>query len=136
MDTMTKEQRSRLMARIKGKGTRPEKVVRSILRALGVRFRCNCPDLPGRPDVVVPSARLAVMVNGCFWHRHKACRAGRSEPKSNVEFWRAKFERNVRRDRRDVLALRRSGWRVATVWECWLRKPGDVARRLERMITV
>jgi len=135
MDTMTAEQRSWLMSRIRGKDTKPELVVRAIVRALGFRgLRCNCRGLPGTPDVVVPAARTAVMVNGCFWHRHKACRSGRNKPKSNAAFWRRKFERNVARDRRDARGLRRMGWRVVTVWECQLRRPEAVARRLDRML--
>lgn len=135
MDTMTVEQRSRLMSRIRGRDTKPELAVRAILRALGARgMRFNRKGLPGTPDVVVPSARLAVMVHGCFWHRHGSCKPGRNEPKSNRAFWRAKFERNVARDRRDARGLRKVGWRVAVVWECALRKPERVAARLGRLL--
>lgn len=135
MDTMTVEERSRLMSRIKGRGTKPELAVRAMVRAMGARdVRCNWKGLPGSPDVAVPSAKLAVMVHGCFWHRHEACRPGRSMPKSNEGFWKKKFERNVRRDRRDARRLRKAGWRVATVWECQLRRPERVAGRLGRML--
>jgi len=129
MDVMSKEKRSALMARIRGKDTKPEKAVRSILHGLGYRFRLHRRDLPGTPDVVLPRHKAVVMVNGCFWHRH-ACKAGSRTPKSNVDFWMSKFERNVERDVRVAAQLRELGWKVLTVWECEVRDADSLAERL------
>lgn len=128
MDVLTPEQRSRNMRAIKGRDTGPELIVRRLLHAMGFRFRLH-PNLPGRPDVVLSVRRVVVFVHGCFWHRHR-CRYGRVEPATRPDFWRAKFARNVERDRRAVRALRRDGWRVLVVWECQTR---DVERLRERL---
>jgi DNA mismatch endonuclease (patch repair protein) len=130
-DRITAAQRSALMAKIRGKDTRPEMAVRSLLHRAGFRFRLHAKDLPGRPDLVLPKHRAVVFVHGCFWHRHARCRDGRSMPASNRSYWVPKFERNLARDRRVKQALRRRGWRVITVWECQIkRNPGDVLRRV------
>ena len=104
------------MSRIGGKDTAPEILVRRLLHSLGYRFRLHRRDLPGTPDIVFPSRRKIIFVNGCFWHAH-GCRIGRP-PKSNIEFWGPKLERNRSKDRRDRRALRALGWRVFTVWQC------------------
>jgi len=130
MDVMSMEKRSALMSRIKGVDTKPEKAVRSLLHSLGYRFRLHRRDLPGTPDVVLPRHRAVVMVNGCFWHRHE-CGAGSRTPRSNVEFWESKFERNVERDARVAAELRGLGWKVVTVWECECRDVEALAARLE-----
>ena len=116
-DIVGREQRSRMMAGIKGKNTRPERFVRSFLHRNGFRFRLHAKGLPGRPDIILPRYRAVVMVHGCFWHRHPGCRFAYT-PKSNTEFWLGKFAENTARDRKVVEALRQSGWRVFTVWEC------------------
>jgi len=130
MDIVSKEKRSEIMSRIRGADTKPEKAVRSLLHALGYRFRLHRRDLPGTPDVVLPKYRTVVMVNGCFWHRH-TCKAGSKTPKSNVEFWESKFERNVERDARVAAGLCELGWKVVTVWECEVRDIEALAARLE-----
>lgn len=112
--------RSALMAMVRGKDTKPELVVRSTLHAMGFRFRLHRRDLPGSPDIVLPRLRLAILVHGCFWHRHEGCRLA-SMPKTRKDFWGAKFEANVRRDRRNVEAIRGLGWRAEVVWECETR---------------
>lgn len=134
-DRITAAQRSALMAKIRGKDTRPEMAVRSLLHGAGFRFRLHAKDLPGRPDLVLPKHRTVVFVHGCFWHRHARCRDGRSMPGSNQSYWVPKFERNLARDRRVKQALRRRGWRVITVWECQIRRAPEavllrVAKRL------
>ncbi len=130
-DRITAAQRSALMAKIRGRDTRPEMAVRSLLHGAGFRFRLHAKDLPGRPDLVLPKHRAVVFVHGCFWHRHARCRDGRSMPASNRSYWVPKFERNLARDRRVKQALRRRGWRVITVWECQIkRNPDDVLRRV------
>lgn len=113
--------RSRNMAAIRGKNTRPELSLRLALFAAGFRYRLHQRYLPGSPDIVFPKYRAALFVHGCFWHRHQGCRYSTS-PKTNVDFWHLKFERNVVRDTRNVLLLRNSGWRVAIVWECALKR--------------
>ncbi|MGG5890709.1 very short patch repair endonuclease [Falsiroseomonas sp. HC035] len=125
--------RSALMARVRGKNTRPELIVRRTLHAMGERFRLHRADYPGRPDIVLPRHRLAIFVHGCFWHRHPGCRLS-SMPKTRVDFWKDKFATNVARDARNVAALQAMGWRVATVWECETRNPELLAVALEQLV--
>lgn len=117
---MTPEQRHRCMAAIKGKDTKPELIVRKYLFSRGLRFRVQVRKLPGNPDIVLPKYKTVVFVDGCFWHGHEGCRFFRL-PKSNVEFWKAKIERNVARDIRTEAELKMLGWRVLRVWECDIR---------------
>jgi DNA mismatch endonuclease, patch repair protein len=105
------------MGRIPGKNTKPEIAVRRVAHKLGYRFRLHRRDLPGNPDIVFPGRRVALFVHGCYWHRHGACRFAYN-PKSNVEFWQAKFKNNVARDARAKEQLERMGWHVAVIWEC------------------
>jgi DNA mismatch endonuclease, patch repair protein len=122
--------RSEMMSRIGGKDTRPELQVRAMLRGMGIGYRLHRKELPGRPDIVMASRGVCIFVHGCFWHRHGCSQS--SSPKSNGEFWQAKFTRNVSRDRRVRRQLRALGWRVLTVWECRLKEPEKVAARLRR----
>jgi DNA mismatch endonuclease, patch repair protein len=115
-DNRSVESRSALMSRIGGKDTAPELAVRRLLHALGYRFRLHRKELPGTPDIVFPSRRKVIFVNGCFWHAH-GCRIGRP-PKSRPEFWLPKLERNRSKDKRNRRNLRRMGWAVLTVWQC------------------
>jgi len=117
MDRLSREQRSRNMARIRSRDTRPELVVRRLVHSMGFRFRLHRQDLPGRPDLVFPSRRKVIFVHGCFWHRH-SCRRGKSLPTTRVEFWTRKFEANRQRDDKVRRELRRDGWEVLVVWEC------------------
>ena len=119
MDTFTPEIRSRVMAAIRGRDTSPELFVRRALFARGFRFRVDCRDLPGRPDLKLTKHGAVILVHGCFWHGHH-CRYFRP-PTSNVAYWEAKILRNRERDLRDVQALRALGWRVCVVWECATR---------------
>lgn len=118
-DVMTPEQRHKCMARIRSKNTKPEIMVRKYLFARGFRYRKNVRRLPGTPDIVLRKYRTVIFVNGCFWHGHEGCRYSHL-PKSNVEFWRNKIERNKKRDLRERVELRRMGWHVIQVWECQL----------------
>ena len=108
------------MSAIKGKNTKPELLVRRFLFSRGFRYRLNHPRLPGHPDLVLRKYRTVIFVNGCFWHRCPKCNP--SQPKRNVEFWEAKFRRNVERDRAAVAALTQMGWTPITIWECELKK--------------
>ena len=128
VDNRSLESRSALMARIGGKNTAPELIVRRLLHSLGYRFRLHRKDLPGTPDVVFPSRGKAIFVNGCFWHAH-GCRIGRP-PKSNLEFWGPKLARNCARDKQNTADLRSMGWAVLTVWQCQTRKPDRLSTRL------
>jgi DNA mismatch endonuclease (patch repair protein) len=116
-DIVDKAQRSRMMAAITGKNTKPERLVRSHLHRAGLRFRLHARGLPGRPDIVLPRWHAVVFVHGCFWHRHGGCRRA-TTPSSNRRFWNRKFRENVERDRRNLTVLRRAGWRVYVIWEC------------------
>lgn len=134
MDTISREHRSWNMSRIRSKDTRPEIQVRSILHRMGFRFRTSTGrKLAGRPDVVLPCHRTAVFVHGCFWHRHAGCQFAYT-PKSRIDFWLGKFAENVERDRRARRSLVKDGWKVVTIWECELRHPEKLIKRLGRVI--
>ena len=119
-DRLTPEARSRNMAKIRGRDTKPELRVRRVAHALGLRFRLQRRDLPGTPDLVFPGRRIALFVHGCFWHRHPGCRFAYT-PKSRIAFWQAKFDGNVARDRRKEDDLRAAGWTPVVIWECETR---------------
>jgi len=125
MDIVDKQTRSRIMAGIRGKDTKPEMTIRRALHARGFRFRLHSRNVIGRPDLVFPKHGAALFVHGCFWHRHQDCRHA-TTPSTLTDFWQAKFEANVARDRAVRAALLESGWRVAIVWECALRKTDHV----------
>lgn len=116
---MTPEQRSRCMAAIKGKNTKPEILVRKFLFAKGLRFRINT-KLPGKPDIVLPKYKTVIFIDGCFWHGHEGCKYFRL-PSTNVDFWRNKIETNVSRDKKVTATLEGEGWRVIRIWECQLK---------------
>ncbi len=120
MDKMTKEQRSRCMASIRSKGTKPELLVRRYLFAHGYRYRLNHPHLPGHPDIVMRKYRTVIFVNGCFWHGHEGCKHF-VMPKSRTDFWQAKIRRNQARDKEEQQKLANMGWHCITVWECQLK---------------
>ena len=132
-DTLTPERRSWLMSRVRGKDTKPELVVRQVAHALGLRFRLQRKDLPGRPDLVFPKHRLALFVHGCFWHRHPGCTKA-STPKTRAEFWADKFAANVARDSSVTQKLVESGWRVEVVWECETRDRVALAEKLLELV--
>ena len=112
------------MAAIKGKDTKPEMIVRKYLFSRGLRFRVQVRKLPGNPDIVLPKYKTVIFVNGCFWHGHEGCKYFRL-PKSNVEFWKEKIERNIKRDKESTQALFDLGWKVVRVWECELRNKAN-----------
>ena len=115
---LSKERRSWNMSRIKSHDTAPELAVRRALHGLGYRFRLHRRDLPGRPDVVLPKHRIAILVHGCFWHRHFAC-IDCSNPKTRRQYWAPKLLCNQKRDARNRRLLRRLGWKpIVVIWEC------------------
>lgn len=131
MDVVDSKTRSRIMAGIRGKNTRPELVLRKALHRRGFRYRLHAKYIPGRPDLALRKYNAVVFVHGCFWHRHEGCRFA-TIPATRTEYWIPKFERNVARDEEVHSRLLEIGWRVATVWECALRKAEhvDVAARM------
>jgi DNA mismatch endonuclease, patch repair protein len=120
-DVHSKEIRSYNMSRIKGKNTKPEMMVRKFLHSKGYRYRLHVKELPGKPDIVLPKYKTAVMVHGCFWHGHEGCRYF-VIPKTNTEWWLKKINRNKEVDEQNTKALKELGWKVLTVYECSLKK--------------
>lgn len=118
-DIVNARTRSRMMSGIKGKNTRPEVVIRQRLHARGFRFRLHRRDLPGSPDIVLPRYQAAILINGCFWHGHQ-CRLFKW-PRTRSDFWRAKIEGNILRDRQKMSELHRMNWRVCVIWECEIK---------------
>jgi DNA mismatch endonuclease (patch repair protein) len=135
MDRLTPERRSWLMGRVRGTDTGPERIVRGLVRKLGLRPKLNAADLPGRPDLAFPKRKKAIFVHGCFWHLHAAKTCGRARlPKSRVGFWRAKLDANRRRDRRNRTALKSMGWSSIVVWECQLDDRRRVLSRVAKFL--
>lgn len=121
--------RRKMMAGFKSKNTKPEILVRRALHRLGYRFRLHRRDLPGKPDIVLPKYRTAILVHGCFWHQHDGCRDARM-PKTRQEYWTEKFRRNAERDAATVATLAGLGWNVEVIWECEARDK-DLGDRLK-----
>ena len=134
MDRLSPHRRSWNMSRIKGRNTRPERTVRSVLHRLGFRFRLHRRDLPGVPDIVLTRHRTVIFVHGCFWHRHTGCRFAYT-PKSNAEFWLNKLTSNVKRDAVNVRKLRALGWTVLTIWECQVANEQSLEARLNKALS-
>jgi DNA mismatch endonuclease (patch repair protein) len=132
LDLLPPQQRSALMARIRGRNTKPELSVRRALSELGYRYRLHAPDLPGRPDIVFRSRRSVIFVHGCFWHRH-TCGLAYS-PKTRHIFWEEKFRRNVLRDKVVRQSLKKKGWRILVIWECEINEPTELRARLKRFL--
>lgn len=129
MDTVSKERRSEIMARIRSTGTTPEMTVRRLVHRLGYRYRLHTSSLPGKPDLVFASRRKVIFVNGCFWHSHRGCPAARI-PKSRKQFWTAKLDGNVRRDAKVRRRLSKMGWKHITIWECEVGRADRVESRI------
>ena len=121
MDGLTPERRSWNMSRIRSKDTKIEVEVRKYLFSKGFRFRKNDKRFPGKPDVVLPKYKTVIFVNGCFWHMHEGCKQARL-PKTNVEFWKEKMERNAANDKLHQEQLCSMGWHVIVLWECELKR--------------
>lgn len=129
MDTVDPKIRSKIMAAVGQKDTKPEMALRKALHSMGFRYVVNDKRLPGSPDLVFPKYHAAIFVHGCFWHRH-GCKYS-TMPKTRREFWEEKFETNKKRDRRKISELRKRGWKVKVVWECWLRSnSGQVLKQV------
>lgn len=134
MDRLTPERRSEVMSRIRRRDTPPELAVRRCLHRLGFRFRLHLKNLPGTPDIVLKRRRAVIFVHGCFWHGRPDCYRAARVPKSNVDYRRAKVERNQARDRRVADELRAAARHVLTVWECRTTNPERLAAHLSELL--
>lgn len=135
VDIISEERRSWNMSRIRSKNTKPEMVVRSMLHRMGFRFRLHDRKLPGNPDIVLPKYKTVIFVHGCFWHRHSGC-SYTYTPKSRVEFWEVKFQKNVNSDQGNIRVLRESGWQVKVIWECETKDTDKLAETIAAFLKV
>lgn len=127
-DVFKPEERSRIMAKVRGKDTSLELSLRSLIHGMGFRYRLHVKELPGKPDMVFPRHRKVIFINGCFWHQHEGCPAA-ARPASNTDYWNKKLEKNLARDKSNIQKLEEAGWKVLTVWECEIKdRPALVAR--------
>jgi DNA mismatch endonuclease (patch repair protein) len=133
MDTLSLTERSVRMSRVKGKDTKPELAVRSLVHRMGFRYRLHVRSLPGQPDMVFSSKKRVIFVHGCFWHRHTGCALCRM-PKSKLDFWKPKLEGNRQRDLRNQSKLRRTGWRILTIWECQVGDEDKMKQRVMKFL--
>ena len=132
-DVFDSEKRSAVMRAVKSRGTAPELKVRRAAHALGLRFRLGRSDLPGKPDLVFPSRRIALFVHGCFWHGHDCARGARM-PHTNRTYWQAKIARNMERDAASLASLRKLDWKPAVIWECETKDAARLARLVTRRV--
>ena len=129
MNRVTADRRSEIMRRIRSKDTSIEMTIRRLVHGMGYRYRLHAKDLPGSPDLVFRGRRKIILVHGCFWHRHRKCPLS-STPKTRVDFWKEKFEKNMVRDRRNLRELKKLGWSILVVWQCEIKDKD----KLEKMI--
>jgi DNA mismatch endonuclease (patch repair protein) len=122
------------MSQIRSKNTTPEKIVRSALHGLGLRFRLESTHLPCRPDIILAKHKTVIFVHGCFWHRHSGCKYS-YKPKTRVDFWEDKFRQNIQRDLKNEASLKELGWNVVTIWECETKDADKLAAILKNLIS-
>ena len=134
MDVLTKEQRSYCMSCIRKTDTTPELVVRRIVHQLGFRFRLHRRNLPGCPDIVLPRHKKVIFVHGCWWHRHN-CKLGKRKPKTKLDYWIPKLQGNKERHKKNLIKLRRQGWKVFTVWECQIKDTKKLIQMLQKFFS-
>lgn len=130
-DVLSTEQRRFCMSRIRDKNTKPEIIVRQLVRQMGIGYRLHVKDLPGKPDLVFRKHKKVIFVHGCFWHMH-ACKYGRVIPKTNTEFWQKKRLSNKLRDSKNRKELKKLGWSILVIWECQTRKPALLLKKIQR----
>jgi DNA mismatch endonuclease (patch repair protein) len=131
-DVFTKKKRSEVMSKIRGKNTQPELIIRKFLFSKGFRFRIHQASLSGKPDIVLKKHQTVIFIHGCFWHGHKNCKYFKY-PKNNGKFWKIKIENNILRDFQHKANLKKSDWRVITIWECAL-KPSKREKTFIRLL--
>ncbi len=122
------------MGRISGRHTKPEIVVRKIIRDMGFRYRLNVRKLPGSPDIVLSTHKKVVFVHGCFWHGHKGCKRAK-RPTTNVAFWNKKIDKNIARDKKTQRELKKLGWKSLVIWQCQIAKQEVLEKRISRFLT-
>lgn len=132
-DVFSPAKRSWIMSCVKGENTKPEIKVRSLIHAMGFRFRLHRKDLPGKPDLVFPKHKKVIFVHGCFWHQHRACTSS-ARPTSNTTYWDRKLERTIERDQQNIFALGNAGWQVLVLWECEIKNTENTLSILENFL--
>ncbi|WP_341327215.1 very short patch repair endonuclease [Methylotuvimicrobium sp. KM2] len=132
VDKVSKEKRSEIMSKVRGKDTSPELVVRKLVFSLGYRYRLHAKNLPGKPDLVFPGRKKAIFVHGCFWHYHD-CKKGKP-PKSNEAYWLPKLEKNRKRDQENAALLENLGWEVMVIWQCQLKNLLDLETAIKSFL--
>jgi len=133
VDSISPSRRAENMRRIRSKGTKPELVVRRLVHSMGFRYRLHSSKLPGKPDIVLTKLNKIIEVRGCFWHQHRGC-ADSHIPKSRIEYWGPKLQKNKQRDSENLRKLRKMGWEVCVVWECAAQDPLRLADRLRSFL--
>jgi DNA mismatch endonuclease (patch repair protein) len=126
--------RSENMRRIRSKDMRPELAVRSLVHKMGYRFRLHRRELPGKPDLVFVSRRKVIFVHGCFWHSHEGCKSAHV-PKTNLDYWEPKLERNRARDARSIAALKADDWKTLVIWECETHTGSTLKKRIKAFLS-
>lgn len=136
-DTISIEKRHEVMSHIKAKDTKIEIKVRHWLYHQGIRYRKNCKDVVGKPDIAIKKYKIAIFVHGCFWHGHEDCKFSHL-PKSNLEYWKPKLERNIERDKSNVKILQQEGWNIFILWECQIKSSFEetMATLLESILVI
>ena len=117
------------MGKVKGKNTKPELIVRSMLHKMGYRFRLYRKDLPGNPDIILPKLKKVIFVNGCFWHGHENCKRSK-RPTTNSDFWNEKLNKNIHRDKKNIEELNNKGWNSLMVWTCEIKDEKKLKQKL------
>ena len=133
-DIYSKEKRSEVMSKIRGKETKPEILVRKYLFSKGFRYRINDKRYPGKPDIVLPKYHTIIFIHGCFWHGHENCKAAKL-PETNTDFWKKKISDNIIRDRKNIGKLRGEGWKVIIIWLCEIKNKNVRENRMKRLIS-
>ena len=133
MDVFDKKKRSWIMSRVKGRNTRPELIVRSMVHLMGLRFRLHDEKLPGKPDLALPRHKKVIFIHGCFWHGHKGCKRS-ARPATNKVFWSEKLDRNIARDKKNIRLLVKEGWDVLVIWQCQTRDMENLSLRLHKFL--
>ena len=132
-DVLTPKKRGLNMSKILSKHTSPELLVRKALANLGLRYRLHVKSLPGNPDIVFRKNNTAIFINGCFWHQHKGCKRATS-PKSNIDYWKPKLERNIEKQKQNLKELKKLGWKTVVIWECEVKNSDKLNKILPKII--
>ena len=132
-DNLSKEKRSWNMSRIKSADTSPELKLRSLLRKNGIRYSKNVKSLPGKPDITISKNKKIIFINGCFWHQHSNCSRA-TMPKTNKNYWKSKFKRTIKRDKKNKKELKKLGWNILTLWECEIKKEKKLDKKIRLFV--